>query len=99
LTQLQRLIITFKDEELVLHALYRSQDGLNPGTKARTREVTDLARSGLRDALEALEDGARKTGASASYEGVGVLQHLEAKAAGEAGTGTFAVGLCQLQVR
>jgi hypothetical protein len=55
MTQLQRLIITFKPEEIVLHALYRSQDGPNPGTKARTRAVAELARSGLRDALEALE--------------------------------------------
>jgi hypothetical protein len=32
---LQRLIITFKPEELVLNALYRDQDGPNPGAKAR----------------------------------------------------------------
>jgi hypothetical protein len=64
MTQLKRLIITFKSEELVLHALYRSQDGPNPGTKARTREVTDLAKSGLRDALEALEGGAECVGTS-----------------------------------
>ena len=53
-------------EEIVLHAHYRSQDGPNPGTKARTREVTDLARVGLRDALEALdsEAGAECVGTS-----------------------------------
>jgi hypothetical protein len=61
---LQRLTITFKPEEIVLHALYRSQDGPNPGTKARTRAVAELARSGLRDALEALEDGAECVGTS-----------------------------------
>jgi hypothetical protein len=55
MTRLQRLIITFKDEELVLHAIYRDQDGANPGTKARQRQVTELVRTGLRDALEALE--------------------------------------------
>jgi hypothetical protein len=55
MNELKRLIITFKDEELVLHALYRSQDGPNPGTKARTRAVAALARSGLRDALASLE--------------------------------------------
>jgi hypothetical protein len=54
---LQRLIVTFKEKELILHALYRSNGESNPGTKARTREVTDLARSGLRDALEALDAG------------------------------------------
>ena len=55
MTQLKRLVITFKDEELVLHALYRSQDGANPGTKARRRQVEDLTREGLRQALASLE--------------------------------------------
>ncbi len=63
---LQHLIITFKPEELVMHALYRSQGGPNPGTKARTREVTELARSGLTQALEALEGGAECVGTSGS---------------------------------
>jgi hypothetical protein len=35
--------------------LYRRQDGPNPGTKARQREATALARTGLQRALEALE--------------------------------------------
>jgi hypothetical protein len=39
---LQRLIFTSKPEELVLHTLYKTQDGPNPGTKARCKEVTDL---------------------------------------------------------
>jgi hypothetical protein len=38
---LQRLI-TFKPEELFLHALYRTQDGTNRATKARCKEGTDL---------------------------------------------------------
>jgi hypothetical protein len=54
MTQLQRIVIEMKSGELVIRVLYRDQDGPNPGTKARTREVTELARSGLRDALEAL---------------------------------------------
>ena len=54
--QLQRLVLDFRSGELVARVLYRSsQDGPNPGTKARTREVTDLAREGLSIALEALE--------------------------------------------
>jgi hypothetical protein len=61
---LQRLIITFKAEELVVHVLYRTQGGHNPGTKARTREVTQLTRSGLREALKALEAGAECVGTS-----------------------------------
>jgi hypothetical protein len=55
MTQLQRLIITFKPEELIIHALYRSQDGPNPGTQARGKEVSELTREGLREALRALE--------------------------------------------
>jgi hypothetical protein len=44
---LQRLIITFKAEQLILHTLYKTQDGPGPNTKARARVVTELARSGL----------------------------------------------------
>jgi hypothetical protein len=54
---LQRLVITFKTDEIVLHALYRTQDGTNPGMKARCKEVTEITRSGLTQALEALECG------------------------------------------
>jgi hypothetical protein len=64
MNQLQRLVIETKPEELVIRVLYRSKGESNPGTKARTREVTDLARSGLRDALEALEGGAECVGTS-----------------------------------
>jgi hypothetical protein len=53
--QLQRLVITFKPEETVMHALYRTQDGPSPNTKGRRREVTDLTREGLRQALASLE--------------------------------------------
>ena len=61
---LQRLVVEIKSGELVLRVLYRSKGESNPGTKARTREVTDLARSGLRDALEALEGRAECVGTS-----------------------------------
>ena len=54
---LQRIVIEMKSGELVLRVLYRSKGESNPGTKARTHEVTALARSGLRDALEALDAG------------------------------------------
>jgi hypothetical protein len=60
----QRLIITFKPEEMVIHALYRSKNGPNPSTKARQRAVTALVRTGLQDALEALEGGAECVGTS-----------------------------------
>ncbi len=53
---LQRIILTYKPEGLELRVLYRRRgEGPNPGTKARAREVRDLARAGLREALEALE--------------------------------------------
>jgi hypothetical protein len=64
MTQLQRLIITFKPEETIMHALYRTQDGPSPNTKARRRAVTNLAREGLRQALAALEDDAECVGTS-----------------------------------
>jgi hypothetical protein len=55
---LQRLVLEFRDGELIARVLYRSGlDGPNPSTKARSREVTALARSGLTRALEALDAG------------------------------------------
>jgi hypothetical protein len=61
---LQRLVLDFRSGELVMRVLYRRNDGPHPGTKARRREIEDLARSGLRDALEALEGGAECVGTS-----------------------------------
>jgi hypothetical protein len=58
---LQRLVLEFRDGELIARVLYRSSlDGPNPSTKARAREVSALARSSLQDALEALEGGANE---------------------------------------
>jgi hypothetical protein len=55
---LQRLVVEFRAEELVLRALYRSSlDGPKAGSKARAREVTGLAREGLAQALSALSEG------------------------------------------
>ncbi len=62
--QLQRLVLDFRTEELVVHVLYRTQDGPNPGTKARAREVSELVRAGLEDALEALEGDVAMVGTS-----------------------------------
>jgi hypothetical protein len=55
--QLQRVVVDFRNGELVARVLYCSEDGPSPGTKARTREVTALARLGLTRALEALNAG------------------------------------------
>jgi hypothetical protein len=57
-------VIETKSEELVIRVLHRSKGQPNPATKARTREVTELARSGLRHALEALDGGAECVGTS-----------------------------------
>jgi hypothetical protein len=62
---LQRIVLEFRDGELIARILYRSSlDGPNPSTKARAREVSALARTGLQDALEALEGGAECVGTS-----------------------------------
>ena len=61
---LQRLVLTFSPEVVEVRALYRSKNGPNPGTKTRTREVLGLTRTGLQDALEALEAGAECVGTS-----------------------------------
>ena len=53
----KRIVVDLRAEEMVLRVLYTDQDGPNPTTKARARAVTKLARSGLRDALEALDAG------------------------------------------
>jgi hypothetical protein len=61
---LQRLVLDYRSGELVVRCLYRSRDGAGPSTKARAREVTELVRTGLQGALEALEAGAECVGTS-----------------------------------
>jgi hypothetical protein len=63
-TKLQRLIVDYRTGELVVRVLYRSQDGPNPGTKARRRQVEDLTREGLRQALAVLEGDTELVGCS-----------------------------------
>src|SRR5215204_3435170 len=53
---LQRLVLDFRNGELVVRCLYRSKGDSNPGTKGR-REVAALTRPGLTQALEVLEAG------------------------------------------
>ena len=52
---LQRLVLDFRNDELVVRCLYRSKGDSNPGTKGRRREVSGLVRTGLEQALEALK--------------------------------------------
>jgi hypothetical protein len=56
MTELRRLVIEPRAEEVVIRVLYRSKGDSNPGTKARAREVSNLVRTGLEQALEALEN-------------------------------------------
>jgi hypothetical protein len=64
--QLQRLVVEFKAEELIVRTLYKTDGAakLGPNTKARTREVTELARAGLTATLQALEGAAECVGRS-----------------------------------
>ena len=57
MSELNRLILDFRTDELVVRCLYRSDGATGPGTKARRREVSNLVRGGLQDALEALDGG------------------------------------------
>jgi hypothetical protein len=53
---LQRLVLDYRSGELVIRALYRAGlDAPNPGTVRRRRQVEDLTREGLRQALASLE--------------------------------------------
>jgi hypothetical protein len=62
---LERLVLDYRSGELVVRCLYRSSlDGPNPATKARVREVSDLTRQGLRQALVSLEVDAALVGCS-----------------------------------
>ncbi len=53
---LQRVVLTFKPDGLEIRALYHTKTGPNPDTAARRRVVVELARAGLHEALQALED-------------------------------------------
>jgi hypothetical protein len=57
---LQRIVIDLRSEagEMVLRVLYRSKGDSNPGTVRRRREVSNLVRTGLQDALRALDSEA-----------------------------------------
>jgi hypothetical protein len=61
---LQRLVLTFKPDGIEVRTLYKTHGGPRPNTKARTKEVTELTRTGLTQALEALESAAECVGTS-----------------------------------
>ncbi len=80
---LQRLVIDCRTGELVLRVLYRSQDGPNPGTKARAREVQELTREGLTQALEALDGDVTMAGTSGFTQREDVLLAVASPDAGK----------------
>jgi hypothetical protein len=51
----QRLVLTFTREGIEIRALYRTKHGPNRGTKARHWEITELTRTDLTKALDALK--------------------------------------------
>jgi hypothetical protein len=53
---LRRLVLTFDRDGIQVRTLYRRKHGPSPNTKARSREVAELAREGLERALKALEE-------------------------------------------
>jgi hypothetical protein len=61
---LQRLVLTFTREGIEIRTLYRTKGSAGPNTKARKREVEQLVRQGLRQALASLEGGAECVGTS-----------------------------------
>jgi hypothetical protein len=64
MTQLQRLVVDYRSGELVMRVLYRSSLDASNGTKGRRRQVSELAREGLRQALVSLEGDAELVGTS-----------------------------------
>ena len=55
MSELKRLVVDHRDSELVIRCLYRTKESAGPNTKARRREVEQLVREGLRQALASLE--------------------------------------------
>ena len=65
---LQRLVLDYRTGELVMRVLYKRQGGPGPSTKARSREVAALARTGLENALEALKEGPVESIGTSGFE-------------------------------
>jgi hypothetical protein len=57
MSELRRIVVTFGPEGMTVRTLYRQQDGPNPGTRRRAREVEGLVRAGLKRLFDALEGG------------------------------------------
>jgi hypothetical protein len=81
---LERLVIEYRGEEIAVRCLYRSSlDGPNPDTVRRRRQVEDLVREGLRQALISMERDAALVGCSGFTQREDVLL-VDAKQEGDA---------------
>jgi len=52
---LEKITVRFSAEDIMVRVCYRREDGPNPGTKARAREIAELVRAGLSAALQSIE--------------------------------------------
>jgi hypothetical protein len=57
MSDLKRLVLDYRTGELVVRCLYRCDGGSNSGGGRCRREVEDLVRTGLQDALRSLQEG------------------------------------------
>jgi hypothetical protein len=55
MSELKRLVLDYRTSELAVRCLYRTKGSAGPNTKARRRQVEELVREGLRQALASLE--------------------------------------------
>lgn len=60
----QRLVITFTREGVEVRTLYSTKAGPGPSTKVRQKEVEQIARAGLEQALRALDGSVEMVGTS-----------------------------------
>ncbi len=70
------IVLTYAPDGIHLSVRYVRKDGPNPSTKGRLREVRDFARSGLMQALEALEGDVVSIGEAGFTQREDVLQLL-----------------------
>lgn len=66
--ELRSLSVVFGPDGPRFQARYVRRGGPSPGTKARARELRDLVRSGLSDALRALDRGEVAVTQEAGFE-------------------------------
>jgi hypothetical protein len=66
---LRRLVLTYPNGGFEIRVLYKTPNGLGPSTQACLQEVTGLVRTGLAQALEALNSEAGAEGSLVGTSG------------------------------